>query len=184
MADMVRKILQYLGLSLVVALAVAYILPGAVKVQRETVIEAPPEDVFKLVNGFAAFNQWSPWYERDPGGEYRIEGPPSGVGARLVWASDEPDVGQGSQEIVETIEDRLVRTRLDFGDMGGGHAFFQLEPEGEHTKVVWSFDTDLGLNPVSRYVGLMFDRWIGPDYEYGLARLKALAEEPSETASN
>ena len=29
-----------------------------------------------------------------------------------------------------------------------------------------------------RYIGLMFDGWIGPDYEKGLARLKAIAETP------
>ena len=57
---MIRQILKYCGLAIVVALAVAYILPGKVRVERATVIEASPRDVFELVNGFQAFNQWSP----------------------------------------------------------------------------------------------------------------------------
>ncbi len=181
---MIGKIFKSLGLAVVVVLAIAYILPGQVRVERATVIEAPPADVFKLVNGFEHFNQWSPWYERDPEGDYQVEGPATGVGARMIWASEKPDVGKGSQEIVESVEDRLVRTKLDFGEMGDANAFFEIEPSGEHTKIVWGFDTDLGLNPVSRYFGLMFERWIGPDYESGLAKLKTLAEEQSETATN
>ena len=179
--SMILKILKYLGLTVVVALAIAYILPGQVRVERETVINAPPADVFELVNGFESFNQWSPWYERDPDGDYKIEGPANGVGARMIWASDHPEVGEGSQEIIESVEDKLVRTKLDFGEMGNANAFFEIEPTGEYTKLVWGFDSDLGLNPVSRYFGLMFDRWIGSDYEHGLAKLKTLAEQRNGT---
>jgi hypothetical protein len=182
---MIRKILKYAGLAIVVAIAIAYILPGSVRVERATVIEAAPSDVFELVNSFDAFNKWSPWYERDPDGDYRIEGPESGVGARMIWASEKPDVGEGSQEIIESVPDKLVRTKLDFGAMGEAKASFELEPRGEHTKLVWGFDTELGLNPVSRYFGLMFDKWIGKDYEHGLSKLKALAEQQqTETATN
>ena len=50
------------------------------------------------------------------------------------------------------------------------------------TRVTWGFDSDLvegqgffgGL--LARYFGLFFDRWIGSDYEQGLANLKAYAE--------
>jgi effector-binding domain-containing protein len=48
--------------------------------------------------------------------------------------------------------------------------------------VTWTFDSDLvagdnflnGL--LNRYFGLLFDQWIGADYEEGLASLKSLAE--------
>jgi len=48
--------------------------------------------------------------------------------------------------------------------------------------VTWGFDTDVteGQNLfgslMARYFGLLFDRWIGTDYEIGLANLKTLAE--------
>lgn len=182
---MLRLLVKYTGVLIVLTLAIAYILPGTVQVERATVIEAPPEHVFELVNSFENFNQWSPWYEKDPEGDYRIEGPEQGVGARMIWASEKPDVGSGSQEIIESVPDKLVRTKLDFGDMGDANAFFHIEPRGDElTHLVWGFDTDLGLNPVSRYFGLMFERWIGPDYEYGLAKLKTLAEEQVKTPTN
>lgn len=179
---MLKAILKYIGLAILVLVAIAYILPGSVQVQRATVIDAAPGEVFALVNSFENFNQWSPWFERDPDGDYTIEGPGEGVGARMTWASEKPDVGSGSQEIIESVPDRLVRTKLDFGDMGDAKAFFEIEPRGDdRTHLVWGFDTDLGLNPVSRYFGLMFERWIGPDYEHGLAKLKALAEDQAVT---
>ena len=73
--------------------------------------------------------------------------------------------------------DSKVETALDFGDQGTATATFDLEPEGSETKVTWGFSTDLGFNPVARYFGLMFDSWIGADYEAGLANLKALVED-------
>ncbi len=179
---MLKTMLKYVGLAILVIIAIAYILPGSVQVKRATVIDAAPGDVFALVNSFENFNRWSPWFERDPDGDYRIEGPEEGVGARMIWTSEKPDVGSGSQEIIESVPDKLVRTKLDFGDMGNANAFFQIEPRGDdRTHLVWGFDTDLGLNPVSRYFGLMFERWIGPDYEYGLTKLKALAEGQATT---
>ena len=46
----------------------------------------------------------------------------------------------------------------------------------EGTKITWGFDSDLGMNPIARWMGLMFDSWIGADYETGLANLKNLVE--------
>jgi len=37
-------------------------------------------------------------------------------------------------------------------------------------------ETDIGGNPVGRYVGLMMDGMIGPSYEQGLSDLKAILE--------
>ena len=55
----------------------------------------------------------------------------------------------------------------------------KLEPSGTGSKVTWDFSSDLGFNPVLRYFGLGFDKMVGPDYEAGLAKLKAVAETPA-----
>jgi len=44
------------------------------------------------------------------------------------------------------------------------------------TRLTWGFVTDTGFNPMMRWMGVMLDDWVGADYEAGLARLKALAE--------
>ncbi|HKQ62349.1 MAG TPA: SRPBCC family protein [Candidatus Polarisedimenticolaceae bacterium] len=173
---LVRKLL--LGLIGVVALlaGVGLLLPRQAHCERATTIDAPPVVVFTVVNGFKSFNRWSPWNELDPDAKYTWEGPDSGVGAKLSWVGDPSKVGSGSQAIVESQPLERVKTRLDFGPQGQATATFRLAPAGGGTQVTWAFDTDLGWNPVSRYFGLLLDRFVGKDFERGLANLKRHAE--------
>jgi effector-binding domain-containing protein/uncharacterized protein YndB with AHSA1/START domain len=171
-----KKVLIALVLIVVAAAGIGLLLPRQVHVERSAVIDAPRATVFALVNGFRNFNKWSPWHAMDPQAKYAYEGPDFGVGAKMSWSGDAKTVGSGSQEIVESRPWEAVRTSLDFGDQGKAVAQFTLAPEGSGTRVTWGFDTDLGMNPVGRYFGLMFDRMIGKDYEKGLAGLKTLAE--------
>jgi effector-binding domain-containing protein/uncharacterized protein YndB with AHSA1/START domain len=171
-----KKILFVLLVILVILLIVAFVLPRNVRVERTVVIDAPAATVFTLVNGYKSFNQWSPWYDRDPGAEYAFEGPEFGVGARMSWSGDPKAVGSGSQEVVESRPFGSVVTRLDFGDEGSGTARFTILPAEDGTQVTWGFETDLGMNPASRYFGLLLPRFIAADYDEGLERLKRLAE--------
>jgi hypothetical protein len=171
-----KRILFTLAGIAVVLAAIGFFLPRTAEVERSVSIGAPAEKIFPLINDFQKFNDWSPWARRDPNTEYRFEGPESGVGAKMFWSSDNPDVGSGSQEIVESAVDKSVRTRLDFGAQGKAEAYFDLTTEGDGTRVVWGFHSDFGTNLIGRYMGLMFDEWIGADYEAGLVNLKQLAE--------
>ena len=162
---------------LVLALAAgAYLLPRVVHIERSVAINAPPEAVFGYVNSLKATQEWSPWLERDPDVVVRYDGPESGVGAKMTWTSDAPDVGNGAQEIVASVENKHVETALDFGDMGTAKADFVLEGQEDETLVTWSLDADMGNNPIGRYMGLMMDTWVGSDYEAGLGKLKTLVE--------
>jgi hypothetical protein len=178
------RILKKLILGLVVLVALlavgGLLLPSSAHVERTISINAPPENIRMLVNDFRRFNEWSPWAKRDPETRYTFEGPPSGVGSKMKWVSEKPDVGSGSQEITVD-EPTMVKTALDFGDQGQALAFFKLEPTGTATKVTWGFDSEFGYNLIGRYFGLMFDKWLGADYEQGLASLKALAEAPPKS---
>lgn len=51
-----------------------------------------------------------------------------------------------------------------------------LSPVDEGTRVAWDLDSDMGAGPLGRWMGLMMDRWVGGDYEAGLANLKTLVE--------
>lgn len=175
MRGLKRLILGVFLLTSVMA-AVAFALPKDIAVQRSAVIDAPESDVFPYLNNLRKFNQWSPWAERDPETRYEFSGPNEGKGAKMAWTSDHRDVGSGTQEIVESVPNKLVRVELDFGGKGTATATYELSPAGAGTKVTWGFETDVGNNPLSRWAGLLFDRWIGADYETGLARLKKVVE--------
>ncbi len=158
----------------ILLVAVAFALPQEITVARSKVINAPESDVFPLVNSPKRFNEWSPWAARDPEMKFTFSGPAEGKGARMEWSSDEFETG--SQEILESRPNSHVKVKLDFGDMGNAIATYQLRPDGAGTKVVWLFETNTGNNPIKRWMGLMFDRWIGKDYEMGLEKLKQVAE--------
>jgi hypothetical protein len=161
---------------LVLLAAGAYLLPREVVVTRSAVINAPPSAVFPWVNSLQKTAEWSPWMGLDPAMKVTFEGPEAGVGNVMSWVSAKPEVGSGRQEITASTPETRVESALDFGDMGTALASFDLAPEGTGTKVTWGLVSDMGNNPVGRYMGLMIDRWVGADYEKGLASLKAKVE--------
>jgi len=174
--SVLKKTLLGLVALVVLLVLIGLFLPSTAHVERSAAIDSSPARVFALINGYRSFNKWSPWAERDPATQYVFEGPDTGVGAKMNWASENPQVGTGFQMITLSEPDSRVETHLDFGSQGTAEAFFLLEPTESGTRVTWGFDTDFGLNLVSRYLGLMFDNWIGADYEAGLANLKSMAE--------
>jgi len=172
----IKTALKVLLLAIVLLGIVGVFLPDSTHVERSKVIDAPQATVFVLINGFENFNRWSPWYSRDPQAEFTYEGPDQGVGAKMSWTSEDKDIGTGSQEIVESKPYELVRTHLDFGRQGGAEAHFELKPVEAGTEVTWGFETEFGWNLVGRYFGLFIDRFVGTDYEEGLANLEEYAE--------
>lgn len=167
---------------------VGFSLPDAVHVERSISIRAAPSTVFAALNGYALFQKWSPWAELDPHTRYVREGPPTGVGAKLSWQSDDPNVGSGRQQIFESVPDQRIRSSLVFdGFDSDSNTSFILRPETDGTRLTWTYDASFGGNLLGRYFGLKMDDWIGADYEKGLVRLKRLLESsqtlPSDKAS-
>lgn len=172
----VRGLLLVVLVLVALFIVVGLFLPRMVHVERSTVIDAPPCTVFALVNSFRRFNEWSPWAALDPNAKTILAGPLQGVGAKMSWASQDRQVGNGSQTIVTSQPFKLVETKLDFGRHGTAAGYYKVAPTDKGTRLTWGFDTDLGSNIVARYFGLMMDSMAGRDFEKGLAKLKALAE--------
>ena len=173
----VRRIMLWVGILLIVAIAAAYMLPRNVRVERSATIGAPQATLFTLLNSFKQFNKWSPWFELDPAAKYTHEGPGAGVGAKLSWVGNPRTLGSGSQTITASEPYEKIAADVDFGQ-GGGPAkqVYTLAAEETGTKLTWSMDVDLGMNPIARYFGLGFEGTIGKDFDKGLVLLKALAE--------
>ncbi|PTX56694.1 polyketide cyclase/dehydrase/lipid transport protein [Litoreibacter ponti] len=163
------------GLVLALAL-IGMLLPREVEVSRSTVIDAPPRAVFPHVNNLKATEAWSPWLGIDPNVQTTFGPIAEGVGARMEWASDHPNVGNGAMEVIESVENATVVSALDFGEMGLATARHVLLEQDGKTEITWSLEVDMGAGPVGRWMGLMMDGWVGADYERGLANLKTLVE--------
>ena len=177
---MIKRILIGIVALLVLFFVVGFLLPREVRVERSVEIDAAPQAVFAMVNDFQQFNRWQPWALIDPSTRYVFEGPDTGAGSRMIWYSDHPQVGDGMQEILESLPYSRVRALLDFGTGGMAYADYLIDAREGGSVLTWTLETDMGGNPVGRYVGLMMDGMIGPSYEQGLSNLKAILEsEPA-----
>jgi uncharacterized protein YndB with AHSA1/START domain len=171
-----RALFVFVVIIVVAFVALGFFLPWHSHVERSIETSASPATVFDVVSGFKRFNEWSPWASLDPQTRYTYSGPASGVGARMQWQSDSPDVGSGSQEIIAVEPDRSVSIRLDLGQKGQPISKMTLLPAGSGTCIVWSMDSDFSDDFAGRYFAPFLDRMVGPDFERGLAQLKRLVE--------
>ncbi|MCB1552737.1 MAG: SRPBCC family protein [Xanthomonadales bacterium] len=172
---MLKKIL--IAVAAVIGLLVigAYLLPRHVKVERSIVIDRPASQVFTMLDGFSRFNEWSPWFPKDPNATYTRSGPEFGVGAAHAWEGND-DVGKGRSTITASKPFERIDVKLEFEGMDPADYAYVLSPEGDGTQVTWTMQADMGNNPIGRWMGLMMDGWVGHDYETGLASLKKLIE--------
>jgi len=177
-----KKVVVFVLLLIAVFVAAGYLLPKEVHIERSISVDRPSNMMFELLNGYRYYSEWSPWVGRDQNAKFVVSGPESGVGAHLSWMGDPQLVGSGWQEIVASTPFSRIDIKLDFDAQGIADTGFILVAQGDTTRVTWFFDSDLtkGVNIVdsflARYFGLLFDRWVGGDYELGLANLKQFAE--------
>ena len=175
------KILQWtLAVIGIIALAIVgagFFLPSKFEVARSVVIDAPAEKVYDLVVDPRQWKNWSEWNRRDPKMDINYSGPPFGQGAKWAWKS--ASEGSGSMEFTRVEPNRRVEYTLHFPEynLRSGGAF-SMEPLRGGTRVTWTNAGDVGSNPLKHYLAASMDKLVGPDFEAGLANLKALAEKP------
>jgi hypothetical protein len=104
------------------------------------------------------------------------------VGNKNTWTSSHKEVGNGSQEIIESVPNEKIISKLDFGRGEPPIGSFTFTPEGEATKVVWGVDMDMGMNPMGKVFGLFMDGMMGKEFEAGLNNLKAHVESLPDEA--
>lgn len=149
-------------------------------VERSTSVGAPPADVYPLIADFRRWRSWSPWEDVDPELRRTYSGPDSGVGATYAWSGNRK-AGQGRMEVVEATEPSRVRIDLVFEKpfKARNDTVFSIRPEGDGSHVTWSMTGRKTL--VTKVMGLFtsMEKFLGPDFEKGLARLRTTAEASS-----
>jgi uncharacterized protein YndB with AHSA1/START domain len=170
-------------LLLVIAVLIAGVLilaaskPDTFAIQRETTIEAPPQRIFALLNDFHNWSRWEPQANGDPKMKRTFSGSRSGVGAVSEW-SGSGNTGKGRMTITESVPFTNVSIMVHRVEPFQAHNLneFTLEPQGKVTKVTWAMH---GTNAYILKVMSVFmnmDRFMGGNFETGLANLKAAAE--------
>lgn len=167
------------GLLLVVLLlvGVGFLLPSTFGIRRSTVVNAPADKVYALVANPRHWNRWAVWNLRDPAMKIDYSGPEAGTGA--VWAWQSKSQGDGRMTFTAGEPGKRLAYDLYFPDFGStSTGELRFTAEGSATRVTWVMNGDFGANPLYRWFGLFSERMMGPDFDGGLANLKALAEKP------
>ena len=171
-----KKLFVFLFVVALVAVVVSQFLPGHYRVQRSVIIDAKAEQIYPWISNLRKWPEWSAWTTaKDPTLEYTYEGPEGGVGAVSKWEGKK--VGQGQMTIVTANPTNGVTFDLSF-DHGKflTRSSVEFAPAGFSTKVNWMMEGDVNRNPINRFLGVIMERMIAPDFEEGLRNLKHKAE--------
>ena len=174
--SVVKRIVLGSLLCAVVLVAVGLLLPRERIIERSAFLNATAPNVYALLNGFRTYEDWWPWIPKTEGAAFSTAGPEFGVGATLNWVSDNPQIGDGYQEIITASPYGRVISRLHLGGVPSARVEYEIAGVPEGVDVQCRFVVDLGRNPIRRYIGLMYERWLDPDLEAGLADLASAAE--------
>ena len=149
-------------------------------VERSTRIDASPERIYAEIADFRRWPHWSPWEGLDPDLERTYSGADSGVGALYAWSGNRK-AGRGRMKIVDATAPTKIGIDLVFEKpfKARNDTAFPLAPSGEGALVTWSMTGPRTL--ATRVMGVFksMDDMVGPDFERGLAQLKATVENPS-----
>jgi uncharacterized protein YndB with AHSA1/START domain len=146
-------------------------------VERSVTIDAPPARIYDQIADFHNWTAWSPWEDIDPELKRDYSGPEAGTGAVYQWSGNRK-AGQGRMMITDVTAPSRVQIDLVFEKpfKARNDTSFAIVPQGSGSRVTWSMS---GKNTVATKVMGIFrsmDRFLGPDFEKGLSRLKATVE--------
>ncbi len=175
---------MFLRIFIVIAVAAAAVLIFAatrsdtLHISRSTLIKAPPEIIFALINDFHNWVKWAPQDREDPTMTRSYSGAASGVGAISTWRGA-GSAGKGRMAITESIASSSISVTVDFVKPFKAHNLnrFTLEPAGGSTKVTWTMEgTNVFLTKLMS-VFVNMDHLMGKHFETGLDNLRRVAEE-------
>lgn len=176
---MMRVIEFLIAVLIVVALfvLVGLFLPSSERVTHSIETNHPARQVYDTLAGFQRFRHWHPMRQHDPQVDIDISGPRIGEGARVDYRSKSSNVGNGSLEVVETVQDEriVLHQENDFYGTDKTHVL-KLEPasSGKTLTITWTYEVDYGWNLLGRYAGLYVSRNVGEDMKRGLGNLAGL----------
>jgi uncharacterized protein YndB with AHSA1/START domain len=150
-------------------------------VERSVTIDAPPARIYDQIADFRKWPRWSPWEDLDPELERSYSGADAGTGAVYAWSGNRR-AGQGRMQIIDAAEPTRVDIDLVFEKpfTSRSDTRFTIELAGPGSRVTWSMTGKKTL--MTRAMGIFrsMDKMIGPDFDKGLARLKATTEQSGE----
>ena len=175
---MALKVLLAVVAVIILVLVFAALKPDTIRISTSTVINAPPEKVYALLDDFHAWPEWAPQDREDPSMKRTYSGAPAGPGAISEW-SGSGNTGNGRMEITGAEPSRKVVVTVDFAKPFVAHNVntFTLSPEAGGTRVTWAMEGTNAYMMKVMSLAMNMNKMMAQHFESGLANLKAAAEK-------
>jgi hypothetical protein len=177
-----KKFFSFIGI--VLLLAVIFVLvsglffPKSYHFERNIMIGASKEEVWKNVSLFSNAQYWNPWIIKDPDRKQSISGVDGTPGAVFSWNSKDHE-NSGSQTFKKLVPYEYISLALDIQKPFHHKAeiYYKLEQIETSVKVTWRFDCTYQY-PVNAIMYLFYDKDddLDRDFSSGLANLKKRCE--------
>ena len=148
-------------------------------VEKSVVISRPAEKIYDFLKLMENQNEFSVWVMKDQNKKTTLQGTDGTVGSIYSWDSKDKNVGAGSQQIINMVNDQLIEYDLKFERpmKNMAKARFSLKPiTAEQTEVKWDFKGPTKF-PMSLFKGI-FQNMLGKDMAKSLSNLKVKLESP------
>lgn len=174
-----KKIIIILLIIIAIPLVLALFVSKEFKSEGEIVIQKPVTEVYDYVRYIKNQDNFGVWQLSDPEMKTTEEGTDGTVGFKYSWEGKK--TGNGSQTLINIVDNEKVETELDFGFGNPAQSYFTTEEVAPNqTKVVWGIS---GKTPYPwNLMSLFYD--MGKDFEKGLQNLKEILENESYTADD
>lgn len=174
------RLLFFFFLALIVVTAIfSWLAPVKQSLDKSISIQAPALVVYEQVARLENFNQWSAWNQHDSTVKITITGTDGTAGAASHWSGDASISGEGRIEITAAEPGKSVSQKIHFIKPKEGHAqsLFTLTELNGLTTVNWHFESETPRpwNIFNFFADI--DEQLGPEFEKGLAALKARVEK-------
>ncbi|MBU2940250.1 GyrI-like domain-containing protein [Lacinutrix sp. C3R15] len=150
--------------------------PNAYNIKRTKLINAPSNVIYNNINDLKQWENWGPWHDADSTIVTTYSKNTIGIGATSNWTSKD---GPGNMKIVNTIPNKTIDLKLQFGDYEPTDIIWTLEEVEGGTSVTWAMKND--NNPfMFKIFGALsggMDNMLGPMEEQGLKNLAKVVDE-------
>ncbi|ABE53938.1 conserved hypothetical protein [Shewanella denitrificans OS217] len=176
---MLKKIILALAVIIALPLIAALFLKTHYSVVRSITVERPNAQVFDYIKHLKNQDNFSKWAMMDPDMKKTYRGEDGMAGFVSAWASENPDVGVGEQEIIKITPNERVDFELRFLSPfeATEPAYMSTKPVSDtSTQVDWGFSGHMDY-PMNLMLAVMdFETMIGNDLQEGLNNLKQVLE--------
>lgn len=151
----------------------AAMLPDSFEVSREITIERSPEVVYATIADLSKWRSWDPWQAKEPSLTLSVL-KSDGEETQARWLRN--NVEDGRITLRRTRPPIQLEMTLETVREPARQLEFILQNLGGKTRLKWTVSGKNGLYPLGNIFALQMNKYVGPNYEEALGKLKVYIE--------